>query len=132
MTIYRRNGYTTIASALVDTGAEARSIYGNPKEFRRQFITITGLGRGGGYRQCRRHLLKIGQLPKRDDKMTVPVPEYIIVIDILKGLKLARTDGIYQFGARAFQGKTAPVIVGKLVDPPVSILRAFKGVQIKQ
>ena len=63
--------------------------------------------------------LKVGQLPKRDDKTTVPIPEYVIDIDILKGLKLAWTDGIYQFGARASQGKTAPVIVGKLVDPPV-------------
>ena len=33
--------------------------------------------------------LKVGQLPKRDDKTTVPIPEYVIDIDILKGLKLA-------------------------------------------
>ena len=45
LTIYWKNGSTTVACALIDTGAEAPLIYAKPPKFKQGTpITITGLG----------------------------------------------------------------------------------------
>lgn len=63
--------------------------------------------------------------------MIVPIPEYIIGIDILKGITLQLSDGQYQFGIKPYIS-ARPVLVGKIRMPPVQILPATKVVTIKQ
>lgn len=52
--------------------------------------------------------------------MIVPVPEYIIGIDILKGLTLNLPDGLYQFGMKNYISART-ILVGKAKMPPVQI-----------
>lgn len=52
------------ARALVDTGAEASLIYGNPKRFKDQRVIITGLG-GKQIEAVQTEIeMKIGNLPR--------------------------------------------------------------------
>lgn len=93
-----------IVKALIDTGAEASLIYGNPKKFKGQSVIITGLG-GKQIEAIQTQIeMKLGNLPKGlYSVMIVPVPEYIIGIDILKGLTLNVPDGQYGFGEKLYQ-----------------------------
>ncbi|XP_043944813.1 LOW QUALITY PROTEIN: uncharacterized protein LOC122816080 [Protopterus annectens] len=76
--------------------------------------------------------MKIGQLPwKKYSVLIVPVPKYIIGIDILKVLTLNLSEGQYQFGVKPyFSVKT--VIVGKVKMPPVELPSATKVISLKQ
>lgn len=65
--------------------------------------------------------MKTGYLPKREYQvMIVPILEYITGIDILKGLTLNLDDGKYQFCVHMIK-LVVPVVVGKLLEPPVTI-----------
>ena len=63
--------------------------------------------------------------------MTVPIPECIIGIDILKGLTLQLTDGRYQFGICSLTYSTRSVIIG-CIKHEVELPPATSGVQMKQ
>lgn len=108
------NGSKTIAKVLVDTGVEANLIYGNPKIFKEQTVIISGL-EGKESKAVQTSLyMKIGYLPKREHQvMIVPIPEYIIGIDILKGLTLNLDARKCQLGVHMIKF-VAPVAVGKL------------------
>lgn len=57
--------------------------------------------------------LPIGRFPKSDySEVLVPMKEYVIVIDILRGMSLNLEGGKYQFAGRAL--KILPVTVGYL------------------
>ncbi|XP_042663842.1 uncharacterized protein LOC122154884 [Tyto alba] len=130
--IFWKNRSSQTVKALIDTGAEASLIYGNPKKFKGQPVIITGLG-GKQIEAVQTQIeMKIGNLPKRlYSVMIVPIPEYIIGIDILKGLTLNLPDGQYQFGVKNhFSIKT--ILVGKVKMPPVQIPAATKLVTMKQ
>lgn len=59
--------------------------------------------------------MKLCNLPRRTySVMIVPIPDYIIGIDILKGLTLHLPDGKYQFGTRTHI-LAWPFLVGKVV-----------------
>ena len=76
--------------------------------------------------------MKISYLPKREYQvMIVPIPEDIIGIDILKGLTLNLDDGKYQFGVHMIK-LVAPVVVGKLLEPPVTLPETTQVVTQKQ
>lgn len=131
LTIFWKNGSQTQTQALVDTGAEVSIIYGNPKKFKGIPITISRLG--GNEIQAKQVTLtmKIGNLPKKDYKVViVSVPENILGIDILKGMSLTLPDGNYHFAIRTF--KVASVIVGKLLQPLVSLPDPTRIVTCKQ
>ncbi|XP_063315794.1 uncharacterized protein LOC134615238 [Pelobates fuscus] len=130
--IYWKNKNVERVTALVDTGAEATLIHGNPKKFAGLPYVITGLG-GKRTEAVQTWVeLKIGQLPKKKySVLIVPIPEYIIGIDILKGLTLHVGDGCYSFGTKPYIS-AKPVVVGKLLMPPVQLPPATKVVHIKQ
>ena len=146
------NGSKTIAKVLVDTGVEANLICGNPKIFKEQTVIISGL-EGKESKSVQTSLyMKIGYLPKREHQvMIVPIPEYIIVkdilfffflffycsgfchigIDILKGLTLNLDDRKCQLGMHMIK-LVAPVVVGKLLEPPVTLPETTEVVTQKQ
>ncbi|XP_030058356.1 uncharacterized protein LOC115469710 [Microcaecilia unicolor] len=75
--------------------------------------------------------------------MITPVNEFIIGMDILYGLKMTLDTGVYQFGGSWFVPKRLryfsvynlqmlPVLVGKVVDEPIDIPPATRGVAMKQ
>ncbi|XP_066433951.1 uncharacterized protein [Eleutherodactylus coqui] len=118
--------------ALIDTGAEATLIYGNPKQYNGQKCVITGLGGKQVEAVQTKIKLKIGDIPSQYYKvMIVPIPEYIIGIDILKGLTLQLLDGKYQFGVKSYI-TARPVLVGKVKMPPVEIPPVSKVINMKQ
>lgn len=109
----------------MNMGAEATLIYGNPTKFRGQKIRITGLEGKEISAVGTRLTIQIRQLPKQTYLvMIVPIPEYIIGIDILKGLTSQLTDGQYQFGIRSLTYFTLSVIIGcikhKVELPPAT------------
>nr|XP_033785733.1 uncharacterized protein LOC117353657 [Geotrypetes seraphini] len=128
--IYWKSGEQKV-QALVDTGAEASIIYGNPKKFRGPRIQIAGLG-GKIIQAVQTKLrLKIGQLPIREYTVLITeIPEYIIGIDILKGLTLQLSDGIYSFG-KSPAIPIRSVVVGKL-PVPIVVPISTKIVNMKQ
>nr|XP_033811836.1 uncharacterized protein LOC117365469 [Geotrypetes seraphini] len=128
--IYWKSGEQKV-QALVDTGAEASIIYGNPKKFRGPRIQISGLG-GKIIQAVQTKLrLKIGQLPIREYTVLITeIPEYIIGIDILKGLTLQLSDGIYSFG-KSPAIPIRSVVVGKL-PVPIVVPISTKIVNMKQ
>ena len=111
---------------LVDTGAEATLIYGNPAKFKGPIVSMTGLG-GQVVTGVQVNLfLTIGQLPKRQYPVVItPVKEWIIGMDILRGMTLHLDHGKYQFGVRK-------VAVGKVLMKPFPIPEAGKVVCLKQ
>lgn len=49
-------------------------------------------------------IMSIGDLPRQEySVVVVPIPEYIIGIDILRGMSLKLRDGTYHFAIRALQ-----------------------------
>lgn len=65
--------------------------------------------------------MKIGNLPcQKYSVMTVPAPEYIIGIDILKDLTLELPDRQCQFGTKPYINMR-PILVEKVKIPPVEI-----------
>lgn len=130
--IFWENGSKTITKGLVDTGVEANLIYGNPKIFKEQTVIISGLG-GKESKAVQTSLyMKTGYLPKREYQvMIVPIPEYITGIDILKGLTLNLDGGKYQFCVYMIK-LVVPVVVGKLLEPPVTVPETTEVVTQKQ
>ena len=130
--IFWENGSKTITKGLVDTGVEANLIYGNPKIFKEQTVIISGLG-GKESKAVQTSLyMKTGYLPKREYQvMIVPIPEYITGIDILKRLTLNLDGGKYQFCVHMIK-LVVPVVVGKLLEPPVTVPETTEVVTQKQ
>lgn len=115
LTIYWKNGSQTQVRALEDTGAEASLIYGNPDKFKGTTLTITGLGGAEVQETQTKLMMKTGHLPRREYSIVVvPIPEYIIGIDILRGMSLALDDGNYHFAVCAF--KIYHIIVGNIAS----------------
>lgn len=94
MIIYWKNGSHTLARALIDTGAKASLIYGNPQKCKDRPMPITGIGGAKITAKQVTLTMKIGQFPKREYSVViVPIKEYIIGIDILRGMSLNLEDG---------------------------------------
>ncbi|CAN2390354.1 RNA-mediated [Pristimantis euphronides] len=119
--------------ALIDTGAEATLICGNPNKFKGPKIQIVGLGGKVITGVQTQVALKIGNLPIRKySVLVVPIPEYILGIDVLKGMTLHLQEGRYAFGVSSTQIQARPVLVGKVKMLPVHIPPAAKMVAMKQ
>ncbi|CAN2391911.1 RNA-mediated [Pristimantis euphronides] len=119
--------------ALIDTGAKATLICGNPNKFKGPKIQIAGLGGKVITGVQTQVALKIGNLPIRKyPVLVVPIPEYILGIDVLKGMTLHLQEGRYAFGVSRTQIQARPVLVGKVKMPPVHIPPAAKMVAMKQ
>lgn len=54
--------------------------------------------------------------------ITVPVPKYIIEIDILRDLTIELPDGQYQFGTKPYTSMRS-ILVGEIKMPPVEIFQ---------
>lgn len=94
--IYWTNGSITQTNALVDTGAEASLIYRNPKNLKGFPITATGLGGSEIQTKQVKVTMSIWRLPREEyTTVIVPIPEYIIGIDLLRGISLKLTHGSY-------------------------------------
>lgn len=120
-----------MANTLIDTGAEASLIYETPTKFKGTPITISGLGGHEIPAKQIKVIMSIGDLPCREySEVVVPTPEYIIGIDILRGMSLKLQDGTYHFAIRALQMHS--VIVGKLLIDPIHFLEPTKIITSKQ
>ncbi len=74
--------------------------------------------------------LKIGHLPTREYEVLItPIKEWIIGMDILRGMTLHLDDGCFKFGGMI---QARPVLVGRVKMPPFPIPLANKVVQMKQ
>lgn len=63
----------------------------------------------------------------------MPIPEYIIGMDILKGMTLQLEDGKYNFAVAKLTFKIYPnIIVGKLIMPPLMLPTPTKVVHCRQ
>ncbi|XP_030058278.1 uncharacterized protein LOC115469623 [Microcaecilia unicolor] len=128
--------------ALIDTGAEATIIAGNPSKFKGPKCNIVGLG-GKSIPAVETQLaMQIGDLQlQKYAVMITPVPEYIIGMDILRGLKLTIEGRSWQFGTSPAVPRRLKyistynihaVLVGKIVDEPLTIPAATQLVAQKQ
>lgn len=116
---------------MVDTGAEATLIHGNPQKFQGQWTSITGLGGHEVKGKIIRVHLKIGSLPLREYEVIItPVKEWIIGMDVLQGMTLHLNTGRFEFGTRNFQAR--PILVGKVKMEPFPIPLASKVISLKQ
>ena len=96
-----KNGSTIHANALAHTGAEASLIWGNANKFKGAPITILGLGLTEIHAKQTKIWMNIEKWPKwKYSFIIVPIPEYIIGIDILQRMSLKLTDEIYNFAIR--------------------------------
>uniref|UniRef100_A0A3P9HUH9 ribonuclease H n=1 Tax=Oryzias latipes TaxID=8090 RepID=A0A3P9HUH9_ORYLA len=117
--------------ALIDTGAEATLIYGNPHKFKGSAVTLTGLGGSVVMGKTATLPLKIGNMPiKQYSVIITPIKEWIIGMDVLAGMTLNLQQGKFMFGVRNFCCRA--VTVGRLKMPPFPIPQATKLVCLKQ
>lgn len=87
--IYWKKSNVQKMVALVDTGAEATLVYGNPHKFKGPFVPLSGLGGNVICGKTVTLLLKVGKLPiKKYLVLVTPVREWIIGMDVLAGMTL--------------------------------------------
>lgn len=75
--------------------------------------------------------MSIGNLPRKEySVVVVPIPEYIIGIDILRRMSWKLEDGVYCFAIRTF--KMFSVIVGKVLIDPIRLPEPTMVITYKQ
>ncbi|KAJ1207865.1 hypothetical protein NDU88_003255 [Pleurodeles waltl] len=98
--IYWQKG-TQHVMALLDTGAEATLINGNPKRLPGKSVIINGYGGAETEAKAIKLKLSIGKGPPfTAEVLMAEVPEYIIGIDLLLGKTIETQRGIFAFGVR--------------------------------
>lgn len=115
--------------ALVDTGAEASIVHGNPEKLKGKSVPLTGLGGGVTHGKSVLLPLKIGTMPIRRYSVVVTrIKEWIIGMDILAGMTLHLTSGQFTFGIKRIRA----ILVGKVKMKPFPLPVPTKIVSMKQ
>nr|XP_054593054.1 uncharacterized protein LOC129159926 [Nothobranchius furzeri] len=115
--------------ALVDTGAEASVIHGNPDKIKGNIVPLIGLGGQMLVGKGVTLPLKIGNQPIRNYSVVVaPAREWIIGMDILAGMTLHLKHGRFCFGINRIH----TILVGNVKMTPFPIPEATQVVSQKQ
>ncbi|XP_051944520.1 uncharacterized protein LOC127616755 [Hippocampus zosterae] len=118
--------------ALVDTGAEASLIHGNPDKIKGDIIPLRGLGGQVVKGKAVVLPLKIGKMPiQKFEVVVTPIPEWIVGMNILAGMTLHLKMGKFQFGT-VTETEIGTILVGKVKMTPFPIPEATETVSLKQ